>query len=483
MSLTGAGWAVLFIVVILSSSALETPFGRASDLGPSSFSDVGPSLRGGVGPGWSERTSSSHPLGVAGAMMAYDARADLFVLFGGDNGMPLNQTWVLDPKTGSWTEVHAIRNPPARADAMFIYDSVADAFLLFGGWFADANGSYHRLADTWAFFLGNLTWSQRAPRSNPSPRSDAAVAFDETDGITFVFGGFDGLHYLGDAWYYVFANNTWISRPSSVLPSPRADGRMVYDPGRRSFFLFSGNDYSDPQFNFHHIDDMWRYTWEDNAWVPVSTKLAPTPRDYSVFAPNLAFGELLLVGGFGNRTILGDTWAFNTTELVWRNLTTPIGPSPRMAAVGAYSPVENVLVLFGGGNRNEIRTDTWFFRYPPPLVAIISAASSSVLVGQSVAFRSSVLGGSGGLVNESWNYGDGQMGHGSSTLHSFGGPGIYRIEFVAIDSRGGNVSAAMTVEVGLLVSFWIDVGLLAAGLLAIPIVILFRMRRTRRIAR
>jgi len=206
------------------------------------------------------------------------------------------------------------------------------------------------------------------------------------------------------------------------------------------------------------------------------------PRDYAVFAPNLAFGELLLVGGFGNRTILGDIWAFNTTELVWRNLTTPGGPSPRMAAVGGYSPVENVLVLFGGGERNEVKTDTWYFRYPPPLVTAISVSSSSVLVGQDVAFSSSVLGGSGSLVDESWDYGDGRTSHGSSALHSFARPGIYRIEFVAADSRGGQASAAITLQVGLLVPLWIDVGLPSALVIATSFLIFVRMRRRSRSA-
>ena len=430
--------------------------------------------------GWTNGTQPMHPPAIAGSMMAYDSRSNVFVLFGGSDGEAINQTWILDPKTKVWTQVHPQISPPARADAMLAYDAKAKALVLFGGWYETPDGSYHRLADTWAFFVGNDTWLRRNPPTSPAPRSDAAVAYDDDEGITLLFGGFDGEHYLGDMWYYVFGNDTWIHRPGPRLPSARADGRMTYDPQHRSFFLFSGNDYSDYLFRFHHPADMWRYTWVDNLWTPIFPDQMPTPRDYAIFATNLAFGELLLVGGFGNRTILGDIWAFNTTHLVWRNVSTPGGPSPRMAAVGGYDSLDDVLVVFGGGDDTEVKADTWFFRYPPPLVGNVFVSSPNPIVGQPVAFSAGILGGSGALAQVSWNFGDGQTSHSGSPLHSFGSPGIYRIQFIGQDTRGAQFAWTLDLDVGLFVPFWMDISILAVGLPSLSITVLVWLRHRRK---
>lgn len=470
------GVMVLAVILLVASNSLLS---RTNGPRPTeqSLARVSPSgLRG----GWSDGTQAVHPPGVAGSMMAYDSRNNVFVLFGGSDGEALNQTWILDPHTRMWSEVHPELNPPARADAMFVYDSAAEALVLFGGWYETHDGAYHRLGDTWAFYVASNTWVQRHPQASPPPRSDAAVAYDETEGATLVFGGFDGVHYLGDQWYYVFANDTWAPRPSPRLPSPRADGRMVYDAGRRAFFLFSGNDYSDANFNFHHPADMWRYRWDQDLWSQVYPDVMPMPRDYPILATNSASGELLLVGGYGNRTILGDTWTFNTTQLVWRNVSTPDGPSPRMAAVGGYDTLDDTLVVYGGGDKLEVKTDTWFFRYPPPLTGNIFVSSPSPITGQSVAFRAEMVGGSGEISRVSWDFGDGQTSHNVSTAHSYGTPGIYRIQFTGRDSRGAEISWTMDLDIGLFVPLWMDISLLIVGIASASILILLWIRHRRK---
>src|SRR6266516_3775609 len=426
--------------------------------------------------GWTDGTQAIHPPAVAGSMMAYDSRTHLFVLFGGSDGEVLNQTWVLNPSTRVWEERYPAVSPPARADAMLIYDNSADALILFGGWYETHEGLYNRLSDTWAFFVENDTWVEMHPRTSPTPRSDAAVAYDETEGVTLLFGGFDGVRYLGDVWYYVYANNTWVNRLSARLPSPRADGRMVYDSEHQSFFVFSGNDYSDADFNFHHPADMWRYRWAENTWRPIFPDSMPAPRDYAVLASNLMFGELLLVGGYGNRTILGDTWAFNTTQLIWRNISTPGGPSARMAAAGGYDPVEHVLVMFGGGNRTEVKADTWFFRYPPPLSGAIFLSAPSPIVGQPVMFQAGIVGGSGILTKASWIFCDCQTNHGLSAAHSFGAPGIYRIQFSGRDNRDDEISWTIELDVGLWIPLWMDVTVALLGIVAATTVIVIWKR-------
>src|SRR2546430_238216 len=256
---------------------------------------------------------------------------------------------------------------------MLVYDSAAKAVLLFGGWYETPNSSYHRLGDTWSFFVENGTWIPRNPRTSPAPRSDAAVAYDEAEGITLLFGGLDGEHYLGDIW------------------------------------------------------------------------------------------------------------TFNTTQLVWRNVSTPGGPSPRMAAVGGYDPLDDVLVLYGGGDDYEVKADTWFFRYPPPLVGNVFVSSPSPVVGQQVAFSAGIVGGSGALAQVFWDFGDGQTSHAGSPVHTFGAPGIYRIQFNGKDTRGAQFVWTLDLDVGLFVPFWMDVAFLLIGLSALSILMLVWIRRRRKL--
>ena len=449
---------------------------------------VSASVNGGMTPGnrfqsgWTEITAPVHPPGVAGSMMTYDAEESMFVLFGGSVGHPINETWIFDPGTLEWTEVHPSVSPPARADGMLVYNRGARAIVLFGGWYETPDDYYRRWNDTWAFYVVNRTWSERHPSSSPPPRSDAAVAYDDNEGTILLFGGFDGNTYLGDMWSYSFENNAWVPRSNARMPSPRADGRMVYDSQGRDFFLFSGNDYSDPSFKFHHLADMWRYRWIENEWTPVFLDTLPMPRTYAVFDQDPAFGELLMTGGYGNRTVLGDIWSFNTTRLVWRNITTPGGPSPRIAAVGGFDPIRGILVLFGGGDDSSVKSDTWIFRYPPPLVGSIFVSNPTPIAGDPIHFVSEVRGGSGSMREMAWDFGDGQTASGPSAVHAFGAPGIYSIRFVAQDDRGAEIERTMSISVGFLFQLWLDIGLigvLATGIL-VSVMLMIRWYRRRR---
>src|SRR5437016_4000858 len=343
----------LIVFALLSGALFEV---GSSQPGPSTAL-----LASDVPMGWTNVTRFPTPPALAGAMMAYDSRSSVFVLFGGSDGEPTNGTWAFDSATGAWAQLHPEVSPMARVDAMLVYDTSADAFVLFGGWTETPDGIYRRLADTWAFFTTNSTWVRRDPLSSPSPRSDVAASYDGANGVTVLFGGFNGTNYLGDMWYYSYANDTWIPRSSSRMPSARADGRMVYDAQHGTFFLFSGNDHSDLLANFHHLGDLWRYSCINDVCTQIFPDVLPVPRTYAVFVSS---------------------------------------PEP--------------------------------------------------VTGEPVAFHSESHGGSGSFVRFVWDFGDGQTGNGSSTVHTFGTPGIYRVVFVAEDSRGNQMVRTMNLSVGVL---------------------------------
>ncbi len=296
--------------------------------------------------------------------MAYSSRADRFVLFGGWDGVRgLNGTWTFDPANRTWTELHPASSPIARGDEMFVYDNRSDLFILFGGWYEFPNGSYKRLADTWTFSLATATWTQRNPPITPSPRSDAEVAYDPAADAVLLVGGFSGTGYLGDVWVYFPTNNTWWPRGPTLEPSPRADGRMIYVGTQDRFILFGGNDYSGPNFSFHHLNDTWSYRWAANEWIRIPTTSTPGARDYPVFALDSNAGIALLTAGYGNSTILDDLWGFNLTTDAWLNLTPSDSPPAWFAAAGGFDSIDNAFVLFSGAGNKGLLADTWYYGY------------------------------------------------------------------------------------------------------------------------
>ena len=317
-------------------------------------------------PGWTQVTPPESPPAMAGALMAYSPRSDRFVLFGGWNGTTgLNGTWVYDPAHRTWTELHPSPSPPSRGDGMFVYDNRSDVFLLFGGWHETPQQTYVRLGDTWSFSLPNDTWTPLQPALPASPRSDAEVAYDPAADAVLLVGGFNGTAYLGDVWAYFPGDDTWTPRPSAAAPSPRADGRMVYVPGQDRLVLFGGNDYSGPNFTFHHLADSWSYAWDADTWARVPTPIEPPARDYPIFAYDPGALAVLLTGGFGNNTVLSDTWSLDVTTDTWANATPSASAPARFAAAGGFDTADGVLVVFSGAAYDGLLGDTWQYAYGP----------------------------------------------------------------------------------------------------------------------
>ncbi len=468
--------AALAIVLVLAAAPFAPfrPEGPRVPTAPLAVQSSVPYLGG-----WVNVTPSLSPPAVGGGIMAFSSRADEFVLFGGSDGDPTNSTWVLDLHGTMWTQLHPAVSPPARVDGMLAYDAVADAFVLFGGWYESPAGAYLRWDDTWAFYLSNDTWVPRHPAVSPSPRSDAGFAYDPRADAAFLVGGFSGTAYLGDEWAYSFSNDTWWPRSAAVTPSPRADGRMVYDPGTDAFYLYGGNDYSGPNFTYHHLGDTWRYSWTPQAWTQLFPAVTPGALDYAVLAADTHSGVLLMMGGYGDSVVLGNTWVFNTTTIQWAPLTTLASPSPRMAAVGGYDPVADQFLVFSGGDKVSAKDDTWILTYPPVLLASAVASTSDAVTGSLVEFSGRMIGGTGFLRAANWSFGDGSTARGTNVSHAFGTPGVYTVTFAVTDARGLSAAAQVQVRVGLLGPYGGE--LVIAGTAALLVVgvavVLWRRRR------
>ena len=253
-------------------------------------------------------------------------------------------------RTAAPDEPASLRAPgttpgPRNAHAA-VYDASDSAIVLFGG----ATDREVR-GDTWRWKRG--AW-RRLPHSGPGPRTFPAMAYDAALDEVVLFGGNrvlfgDSLHLpamLGDTWR--LRGNRW-TLVSSVGPSPRAEAAIAYDPGRRRTVLFGGYDIS-PEGRTHRLGDTWE--WDGRRWR-LAGETGPAPRSGAAMAYHPGIGVVLFGGSGGPR---GDTWRWDGRA--WERL--PIPPAAGRFNTGmALDPSSDRLVRFGGWDGTGRVSDTW----------------------------------------------------------------------------------------------------------------------------
>jgi hypothetical protein len=219
------------------------------------------------GTGWSQigpdaGSSAPWPPARADAAMVYDSSRGVLVLFGGyrDNGATLlNDTWELryDGINWAWEEkcVGCLDRPAARQGHAMAYDEQRGLSVLFGG-LNGQPGDWHNFSDTWTW--NGTTWTCVAVDGDPlspSPRLSHEMTYDVARQVVVLFGG---MHYPSlpvDDAVWEWDGLRWVSRRSSLNPSPRTSFGLVYDSSRHVCVLFGGDDGSNPGL----LNDTWEY--------------------------------------------------------------------------------------------------------------------------------------------------------------------------------------------------------------------------------
>jgi hypothetical protein len=198
---------------------------------------------------WSELATTGPPASYSGTM-AFDSGRNRTVLFGGVNGPDFrdtvpNETWEWDGT--SWTRM-ATSGPSQRCGAVMVYDAKMGVTLLFGGF--DANAVV--LGDMWTW--DGTEWTQLVPAGGlPPPRRNAGWAYDDVRDVAVLFGGQDDPVALSDTWEWDGA--AWARVSTSVTPGGRFLAPLIYDDvARRAIVLFGSN-----LSGYIYYDDMWEY--------------------------------------------------------------------------------------------------------------------------------------------------------------------------------------------------------------------------------
>ncbi len=157
---------------------------------------------------WKDLKPPHSPPPVLGGSLAYDARRDEMILFGGGHvaeGSPVRGytgTWVFSYARNDWSQLTLGAQPPPRMNTRMVADTRNNRLVLFGG---DGQKAY--LADTWIFELVSRTWrASTAP--GPPPRAGHFTVFDPQSGLVMIGGGYN-REDLRDMWAYDAAADKW----------------------------------------------------------------------------------------------------------------------------------------------------------------------------------------------------------------------------------------------------------------------------------
>ena len=136
-------------------------------------------------------------------------------------------------------------------------------------------------------------WANRDPPGpTPGGLEAPSMAFDESGGVSVLFGGYMGgtTLYSDKTWEYDWAANTWTEITGNPHPSLRQSAAMSYDPVEQVIVLFGG--FNDTEF----LTDTWEFDVTTNTWSEITT--SPTP-------PMLASYTLVYHASAGRHLMVG----------------------------------------------------------------------------------------------------------------------------------------------------------------------------------
>jgi hypothetical protein len=244
------------------------------------------------------RLSTTGPGPRTFAALAYDSVRKRVVLFGGnrtlfgkteeDNEL-LGDTWEWDGQ--KWLEIKA-PGPLPRAEAAMTFDRKHRRVLLFGG-YNRSESKLNRLGDTWQW--DGARWIE-VEVVGPSPRSGAAITWDEERGKAVLFGGQGSS---AETWEW--DGKQWVENRLAVAEG-RFNAVMAYEHARRGVIRFGG------YYQRQRLDDTWKY--DGRRWRLIEVA-GPAARNHAAMVYDEARKRIVLFGGHNGDFVFGDTWEWD----------------------------------------------------------------------------------------------------------------------------------------------------------------------------
>ncbi len=192
----------------------------------------------------------------------------------------------------------------------------------------------------------------------------------------------------------------WVNRE----PGPRMYASMAYDSSRHTALMFGGQ----LRVTGTLLADTW--VWNGTIWVKRNVP-GPSARTGAAMAYDSVRGVTVLFGGTTASGVTNETWEWNGVK--W-TLRTASGPVPRTFGSMCFDSSRNVTVLYGGNNPSYCG-DTWEWNGTTWTLRANSGPSprtNSTMVFDSVRGKSMLMGGKIGnpgvgpplVTGEAWTW-------------------------------------------------------------------------------
>ena len=255
-----------------------------------------------AGNSWTTMSLAGSPPGVRGWQMGagpgswWDSVNSRFVVWGGYNtgGNPLQTGAIFNPAGPSWTTIATANEPPGGDEFAHAYDSTNGVIYIWGGF---TPAGYSGAATTGSFLnAATNTWTVMPNAAvTPAGRAEISGAWTGTDFV--IWGGQDsGGTYQTNGYIYV-PGTGWNNNIASTItgtPSGHTDFGFVPISGSRIFMWGGSNSGGNPTIDGGVLNVS---TVTAPTWVHVPSTLPNTPDGR--YAPGVIWtgSEIVLWGG------------------------------------------------------------------------------------------------------------------------------------------------------------------------------------------
>lgn len=248
-----------------------------------------------------------------------------------------------------WVNLTPERLPAPRDSYGLAYDRVNEVMVLFGGYVFGGG----RSNETWEYDFAGNNWTKVQTNGSPSPRSSMGMAYDLSDEVIVLFGGYGDGGFLDDTWEYYSDNHTWVRIDTNPHPIPMLSCPMVYDTLTQRLVMV-GQEQGTMDFQ------TWTYNPLNDQWKNENPTVEPPSRSGHALTFDIDAGRTVLFGGSVGMSLLGDTWEYDPFSNEWIEQAVS-GPSPRVGAAMEYLPFWGGSVLFGGMSESGFENETWIY--------------------------------------------------------------------------------------------------------------------------
>lgn len=233
--------------------------------------------------------------------------------------------------------------------------------------------AYIQIGDEVIQYGGTLGWWRDAQTGTPpTGRGGHRMVYCSSNGLYYVFGGYDGTNYLNDLYSFNPATNVWsaITPATATIPGTRAWHAMVYNSETNEILVAGG--YNNVVNGYL---DVYKYSITGNEWTTNAAWNMPNKLwdMMSLFIPTVgatAGGMMICGGTFAS--MYAATYLFNGSTWAYK------GEMPYATAYGAacWMADKNLALVVAEINNTDVMvsatynltTNTWTEVAAPPVV-------------------------------------------------------------------------------------------------------------------